>query len=835
MLLPVEWVYVERTFLVIILGILCIMMAAFGEERPAAQSVYTTGLVALSYFIGERTGSMDIGSRGATYLGVSVWLVYLLSFAFMLYCTVAIDLSDERKLKRAKEWCTISIAACATLYCIAKLSITNLLIERLRIIRNTGIPRYSDRKWMFPMALVLPYAICLVFLLIDMYHKYHGNDCYIGVYQRGILILIIWNAICSFTIGGMYLHTLARSDTSRQVRGAAFSKKAILIPEGMTKMSIIGATTVWICASCANLMTFLYKTAYKEHICLMNCSADLIVGIIVTDYLSGLTAERVQQEALAFVIAKKIGRMELDDLGYLFELEEPNIIQTSFRNITAILQQFKAYVPRCVLENIDAVISVPIPAIPIDVVRPPSGEVTIVFTDIKSSSLIWGELPDEMRSALRTHNKVIRECITQCQGYEVKTIGDSFMVAFENPTSGVEFGIAVQMKLFEATWPESLSQLAPCRSASGAWNGVRVRIGVHHGYVNAEASMMTGRVDYLGPTVNTAARLEGICEPGGVAVSATTLSLVAREYMSESNPIIIEKGEVALRGIRTPIKIGILYPCSLGLRSEGDRPPPQCVLFPHKQPLQPIHRNDSSIGTSRSSSMVSLLRDDPTSFIKKIPSTLGRLMIRPRPSEFGCINDTFSLVSTCLARTDGITVGVTGNVVTFSWNVSRRVDNHALSALRFADMYAAYQRKGQRPYLLSVLAIATSTSYSGSIRAGDEKFVTVVGDALGLTTTQLYLAEEQQIFCTYASTHPQKIEYLASILRPLDIMNLRRRLALPEKIQVFEVSICGWSDGLNLFECGEELGLDKAQIMFESRAAEIVDTNNTPIVFNSYV
>ena len=838
MLLPVEWVYLERTLLVIVLGGLCITLAAIGEERSAAQAVYTTGLIVLSYFIGERTGSMDLVSRSTTYLSASVWTVYVLSFMFMLYCTIVIDFSDRNDLGRPREWCTVSIAACATLYCSAKLVVLNLLIERLRIIRNEGVPRFQDRKWLFPMALGLPYIICLVFLLLDMYHKYHGRECYVGVYKRGISILIIWNAICSFTVGGMYLRefTKAREIGSRK----------ILVPCGMSNFSIVGSSAIWICASCANLMTFLYKTAYKEHICLMNCSADLIVGILVTDYLSGLTADRAQQEDMAFAVAKKVGRMELDDLEYLFDIENPNTIQTSFRNITAILRQYRAYVPAPLLENVDDIINVPFPLETIEVVQPPSGEVTIVFTDIKASSQIWGELPEEMREALYVHNKVVRLCIEACRGYEVKTIGDSFMVAFDNPSNGLEFGVMVQLRLFEATWPSPLSLFTPTFKAAGVWNGVRVRIGIHHGFVNAEPNMTPGRVDYLGPTVNTAARLEGMADPGGIAISKTTLAL-AKEYTNykATKILVIDKKEVTLRGIRTPIGVAMVFPASLSLRSEGDKPV-RCVLNIHKR-----WERDSitvrSVSSARSS--LSMVGREDLSFIKKLPlSTIGRLMVRPRPSEFGCINDTFSLVTTCLVRTDGITVGVSGNVITFSWNVARRVDNHELRALRFADMYAAYQKRGHRPYLQSVIAISSTPCFSGTIRAGGEKFMTVLGDALGLTSTQLILCEEHETFCMYSTTSRRMFDYLAPVLRQVDKVAIRKRLTrtevylqqsqppeerdLPEVLEVYEVSTCGWSEGLSLFEIGERLELNKELVMFNPKQALETHAKQT---FNSYV
>lgn len=63
-----------------------------------------------------------------------------------------------------------------------------------------------------------------------------------------------------------------------------------------------------------------------------------------------------------------------------------------------------------------------------NVVTPPKDDVTLVFTDVQSSTLQWEERPDAMAEALSIHNQLMRKLITKYQGYEVKTEGDAFMV-----------------------------------------------------------------------------------------------------------------------------------------------------------------------------------------------------------------------------------------------------------------------------------------------------------------------------------------------------------------------------------------------------------------------
>ena len=84
--------------------------------------------------------------------------------------------------------------------------------------------------------------------------------------------------------------------------------------------------------------------------------------------------------------------------------------------------------------------------------KDPSLPFTIVFTDIQSSTALWARAPAAMLAAVEQHHSIIRRLIVKHNGYEVKTIGDSFMVAFKEAKDAVAFGIAVQQSLFAAEW-----------------------------------------------------------------------------------------------------------------------------------------------------------------------------------------------------------------------------------------------------------------------------------------------------------------------------------------------------------------------------------------------
>ena len=77
----------------------------------------------------------------------------------------------------------------------------------------------------------------------------------------------------------------------------------------------------------------------------------------------------------------------------------------------------------------------------------PTGTVTLVFTDIEGSSTLWENYGEDFGPVLALHQEIFRQCIAQFKGYEVKTEGDAFMVAFAKPLDAAQFCMTVQTQL----------------------------------------------------------------------------------------------------------------------------------------------------------------------------------------------------------------------------------------------------------------------------------------------------------------------------------------------------------------------------------------------------
>ena len=96
---------------------------------------------------------------------------------------------------------------------------------------------------------------------------------------------------------------------------------------------------------------------------------------------------------------------------------------------------------------------------------------TLLFTDIVGSTPLNERLGDKRwMELLREHNAIIREQVSAHQGYEVKTEGDGFMLAFSSARRAIDCAMAIQRGITG-------------RNAS-AEEQIEVRVGLHTGAAN---------------------------------------------------------------------------------------------------------------------------------------------------------------------------------------------------------------------------------------------------------------------------------------------------------------------------------------------------------------
>ena len=145
---------------------------------------------------------------------------------------------------------------------------------------------------------------------------------------------------------------------------------------------------------------------------------------------------------------------------------------------------------------------------------------TLVFTDVVDSTLLTESIGDAAWAGMiGTHESTIRRITAAEGGTVVKFLGDGSMLAFESARAAVRTAIQIQKET-------AVSQFD-------------VRIGIHTGEVLHAAD------DFLGLTVNKAARVAAAAPAAGIMLSSTTKDMVgSMDNLRFGQPQI-----VALKGL----------------------------------------------------------------------------------------------------------------------------------------------------------------------------------------------------------------------------------------------------------------------------------------------
>ena len=243
-----------------------------------------------------------------------------------------------------------------------------------------------------------------------------------------------------------------------------------------------------------------------------------------------------------------VAQMDLDDLDITMNsnLWEPRQMQKYFLKMVDNLIEYRAYVPSSLLNDSE-----------VKLIEPPTGNVAIMFTDIQASTMLWKQSAEHMNEALELHNTVIREACQAHNGYEVKTIGDSFMVSFTNPMEGAAAALHIQSSLKAAKWPAEL------KLPEG---GLVVRIGLNFGPTIAETNPITNRVDYRGSTVNCAARVEAKALGGAVCMTSDMFASIKGGISELGAPAFRSCGVHELKGLGDGFELFQVVPKSLTKR-----------------------------------------------------------------------------------------------------------------------------------------------------------------------------------------------------------------------------------------------------------------------------
>ncbi|HIJ37537.1 MAG TPA: adenylate/guanylate cyclase domain-containing protein [Rhodospirillaceae bacterium] len=157
----------------------------------------------------------------------------------------------------------------------------------------------------------------------------------------------------------------------------------------------------------------------------------------------------------------------------------------------------------------------------------------IMMTDIVGYSARMEKDEAATYALLKEHNTIVRRAIGTNRGKEIKTIGDAFMVIFEEPLDALRCGVAILKELYKFNKPRPGN------------DQLKIRIGIHRGEVIVTAK------DVFGEGVNIAARMESITEPGGISISADVYEHVKNKVEAGFQSIGVPK----MKNIASPPEV----------------------------------------------------------------------------------------------------------------------------------------------------------------------------------------------------------------------------------------------------------------------------------------
>ncbi|MDZ7689977.1 MAG: adenylate/guanylate cyclase domain-containing protein [Balneolaceae bacterium] len=156
---------------------------------------------------------------------------------------------------------------------------------------------------------------------------------------------------------------------------------------------------------------------------------------------------------------------------------------------------------------------------------------TLMFTDLIGSTGMYNKEGDQKAvERVIDHFDVLQQAVSEENGAIVKTIGDSVMAVFANPTDAyMAYKRAQQVISSDKQYNNSL----------------KLKAGIHHG--SCVAVNLNNRIDYLGSTVNIASRLADFADGDEVVLSRSACKAIDNDVL-QLNDHPSKEIKIRLRG-----------------------------------------------------------------------------------------------------------------------------------------------------------------------------------------------------------------------------------------------------------------------------------------------
>ena len=531
-----------------------------------------------------------------------------------------------------------------------------------------------------------------------------------------------------------------------------------------------------------------------------------VVGVILLDYYftKGFKDQALDEKQklvnalnLSKLIVTQLLAFNLERAAALLESNVENELHEVLTQMIENLELYKPYLPdslfssaledssgRCLVDNTDD-FKQPISRNPpgLDRSGVQTGElITILFTDIVSSTTLWELHPEAMSRGLRMHNTLIRSLIDMFDGYEVKTIGDSFMIAFDTLSDACSFGLELQSRMSDTEWPWQIS-------------GISLRVSAHAGEARIEQNEVTGRCDYFGPVTNKASRMESVGVEGTVTVTQLQLTSIEEKIKFLQRPL----GKISLRGFAVAEELIAIFPTEHEHKKDVHL---EAIAMKHG-----TKHLDGRTNSSRSTiqSYAGKFTSVNVKYGKHSNITVARIDVFVDNNNSGGggggggvnssfagirhVRDVCGRVANAVERTNGNIITICCTWAYVSWNITKHCPAHLENAFECCSLLVATQgmsRTGSTAVFHA--GVATGGVFSGDVGSSTQKFISIFGPCMRLSELLSDSAREFQTPMLHAAcpSHfysASNDPALKQLIRPIDSWRVADS---GQRIQIFE-------------------------------------------------
>jgi predicted ATPase/class 3 adenylate cyclase len=167
----------------------------------------------------------------------------------------------------------------------------------------------------------------------------------------------------------------------------------------------------------------------------------------------------------------------------------------------------------------------------------PSGDVTLLFTDVEGSTRLWELHGDRMLPVLADHDRIVAAAVAGADGVLQleRAEGDSSFAVFADPGAAVRAAIALQRGMSEHPWPSDLQ--------------IRTRAALHTGAVEVRGNT------YYGAVVNRCVRLRSLAHGAQTILSRATFDAVVAAGGWPPDTTAIDLGTHRLKDLAVPERV----------------------------------------------------------------------------------------------------------------------------------------------------------------------------------------------------------------------------------------------------------------------------------------